>query len=214
MTEGAPKAALEDLANEIFRDLADQILAEAQLSSRLALAKCWSAQWEARHGNLPLFIQRGLAEYVRNPNGAYDEIISYLNDRIIASALSSEDRDLVRLAWLIWAKEKEKVASDFVPGFSERPGMMSAYAISTVLAQGWERLPNGTYTCPSETRRSDEDPNPEQSGRLWLSRLKAKLTSAQSKRSLTEEEDLAAALLKLFLGWDHTSKDKSMKKRM
>lgn len=75
--------------------------------------------------------------------------LSKRNSMLVAAlqhvAWTTRDADLMRLADLFEAVARGSVASALAPNLPDKPGMASAYAISTLISGGWSKRSDGTW---------------------------------------------------------------------
>lgn len=81
------------------------------------------------------------------------------------------DHDLLRLADLCEAAIKGWVASKLAPNLPDKPGMASAYAISTILNGLWVQQGDGTWRSNKPLAKRGFEHDPVEAGKTWRKRL-------------------------------------------
>ena len=120
--------------------------------------------------------------YIEDPGQARQFIISSM----LKLADQEQNSDLFRLAHLLNAYERQLVADRVSPDLPDKPGKMSAYAISSIVAQRWSPDTEGNLQAPHRRRPHGTDAQPAEAGRRWLNRLRKRLDEAEGSGSIED----------------------------
>jgi hypothetical protein len=148
-----------------------------KIRARIALAN--RLNFEREHGPISGCADDYLSRYIEDPEQA-DE---WLCSAILGLAIRTYDQDFVRLAYLNAAYSGRWVASDYGENLPDKPGMASAYAISTIMACGWTKNQDGTWRSDKRLTQQGFDHDPVDAGKTWRKRL--------AKRLRDREENVA-----------------------
>lgn len=94
-------------------------------------------------------------------------------------AIEIDDSDLARLASLVWALKSGRIASQFGRQLPARPGKASAFAVSTILTQGWTIDEEGRAIPPKRRRPLHTLATPDEAGRTWFKRFRRNFESVE-----------------------------------
>lgn len=104
-------------------------------------------------------------------------------------AWTTRDADLMRLADLLEAVARGSVASALAPNLPDKPGMASAYAISTLISGGWSKRPDGTWKSDKPLQWGHEH-DPVEAGKTWRKRLLRKVSLKQKNGQSDDRDEL------------------------
>lgn len=105
-------------------------------------------------------------------------------------AIRMNDRDLMRLADLFEAAIKGWVASKLGPNLPDKPGMASAYAISTILNGRWVQTSDGSWRSDKPLARWGYEHDPVEAGKTWRKRLLREVRSIREKGIPDDRSDI------------------------
>lgn len=108
------------------------------------------------------------------------------------------DPDFIRLSYLNAAFFCRRVASDWGPELPDKPGMASAYAISTIIAADWKRGADGTWKPGKRLSSHEHEHNPVESGNTWRKRLVKKLRDREKSGAQCELDETMRLILKFI----------------
>lgn len=121
-----------------------------------------------------------------SPSDRDDWLIRVVHDL----AIRLDDRDLMRLAYLFEAVIKGWVASRWGPNLPDKPGMASAYAISTIFSGRWVRSSDGTWRSHKPLAQRGYDHDPVEAGKTWRKRLLREIRSSREKGITDDRSDV------------------------
>ncbi len=105
-------------------------------------------------------------------------------------AWNTLDPDLLRLAHLFEALVKGWVAFALAPNLPKKPGMESAYAISTLLTGGWSKAPDATWRSDKALRQWGFEHDPVEAGKTWRKRLLKKVRLRKESEQSDDRDEL------------------------
>lgn len=139
-----------------------------------------------------------------------DDILEWKRELIAASRSKQEsmlitalrqvawteyDPDLIRLVDLYEAAVRGFVASRLSPDLPNKPGMASAYAISTIANGGWSKGPDGTWKSDKPLRWGHEH-DPVEAGKTWRKRLLKKVRLNQKNGHRDDRDELIVLIFR------------------
>lgn len=159
-----------------------------RMRARIALAN--QLNYERENNPMSESLADYLSLYVEHPEQAEARLSSV----ILSLAVRTNDRDFIRLACLNAAYRGRWIASEYGENLPDKPGMASAYAISTIIACCWTKNQDGTWKSDKRLMQRGFDHDPVDAGKTWRKRLAKKLRVREEHGVWSEVDELMALI--------------------
>lgn len=146
---------------------------------------------EAPGESLDWFYGSALARYRYEEKLVAKALIALCNEVL--------DGDFYRLAHFTKALILKSVASELSDDLPDKPGVSSAYAISTIIAEGWVRSGDGTFRPHDRAHDLGHLPDPVDAGKSWRKRLLRKMRDREKRMPIVQLDELMSFILNDFV---------------